>query len=213
MARSGPDRQQPVVSLERERENAIELLKDQFAHDHLSLEELEQRLERVYKAASIQAVRDVTRDLATATEATALERRPAPLPEAFAPAEERILSVMGQTRRRGVWQVPRELKVVSVMSETYLDLTEAHLGPGVTEIRLRVLMSSVKIVVPPGVRVVVQPGAFLSEVADETVDPPPVGSGAPVVRLTGRVVMAELKVSVRKRELTRWSDESGDEDF
>jgi hypothetical protein len=40
----------------------------------------------------------------------------------------------------------------------------------------------------------------MAEVADETTDPPPVGSGAPVIRITGFVMMTELKVFVRTRE-------------
>jgi hypothetical protein len=86
------------------------------------------------------------------------------------------------------------------MSETHLDFTQAQLVQGVTEIDIFALMASVKLIVPPGVRVVCQPGAFMAEVADETTDPPPVGSGAPVIRITGFVMMTELKVFVRTRE-------------
>jgi hypothetical protein len=209
MARSGPDKS--VVSLERERENAIELLTHHFAQDNLSLEELEARMERVYRAASVPALRDITRDLPSEEKAAAPERRPAPVPAAFAPREERITSIMASTKKRGPWQIAPELKVLCVMSETHLDLTEAHFGPGVTEIRLRALMAQVKIVLPPGVRVVFQPSSFMAETADESDNPPPVGSGAPVVRITGPVVMTELKVSVRTRERRL---EAGDpEDF
>src|SRR5688572_16437715 len=107
MARSGPEK--PVVSLERERENAIELLTHHFAQDNLSLEELEQRMERVYRALSVQALRDLTRDLPSEEKPAAPERRPAPLPSAFAPKEERIASIMTSTKRRGMFQVPPEL--------------------------------------------------------------------------------------------------------
>jgi hypothetical protein len=62
-------------------------------------------------------------------------------------------------------------------------------------------MASVRIIVPPGVRVVVQPSAFMATVDDEFAEQPPVGSGAPVVRVSGRVIMSELKIRVRRREL------------
>jgi hypothetical protein len=73
----------------------------------------------------------------------------------------------------------------------------------VTEIHLRAVMAAVKVIVSPAVRVVVQPSAFMSSVADEIGNQPPVGSGAPVVRITGPVVMSELKVVVRRRELLK----------
>lgn len=194
------DQQHPPVSLERERERTIEALSQHFAYDNLSLDDLERRLEQVYRASSVAALRDLTRDLPSDA-AEAQERRAAPVPEAFAPERDRIVSIMAETKRRGVWRPPKRLDVWGIMSDTTLDLTEAQLTSGVTEIRLRALMAAVKVIVSPGVRVVVQPQAFMAAVGDDTVDPPPVGSGAPVVRITGPVIMGELKVFVRTREL------------
>jgi hypothetical protein len=217
MAPSGPDKPTPVP-LERERELTIQLLTDHFAQDNLSVEELERRIALVFRATSVPALRDLTSDLVSQAPEAEPARKggrrgrggkkdaiaapgDAPLPEAFAPESDRIVSVMAQTRRRGVWQLPRHLDLWSVMSETHLDLTEARLSPGVTEIHLRAVMATVKVIVPPGVRVVVQPSAFMAEVSDEVLSQPPVGSQAPVVRITGPVFMAELKVRVRTREL------------
>src|SRR5688572_1065992 len=103
MAQSGRDN--PVLSLERERERTIELLSQHFAHDNLSLDELESRLELVYRASSVPALRDLTRDLPTdAVEAQ--ERRDVAVPEAFVPERDRIVSVMAETKRRGMWRPP-----------------------------------------------------------------------------------------------------------
>lgn len=198
MAQSGPNH--PVVSLQRERERTIELLSQHFAHDNLSLDELEHRMEQVYRASSVPALRDLTRDLPTDAAETQ-ERRDVTVPAPFTMESDRIVSVMAETKRRGVWQLPKRLEVWCVMSATHLDLTEAQLGAGVTEIHLRAVMAAVKVIVPRGVRVVIQPDAFMSSVTDEAMDPPPVGSGAPVVRITGPVIMSELNVFVRTREL------------
>ena|SRR5688572_19933771 len=191
------------VSLERERERVIELLSQHFAHDNLSLDELERRIEQAYRASSPPALRDLTRDLPGPDDAAPRRRPPVPVPDMYAPEQDRIVSVMATTQRKGVWRPPRHLDLLSVMSEMHLDLTEALLVPGVTEIHVRAVMASLKIIVPRGVRVVVQPSAFMAEVQDETYDPPAVGSGAPVVRITGLVIMSELKVFVRTRELLR----------
>ena len=199
MARSEPEKL--PLSLDREREKVIELLSRHFAHDNLTLDELERRMGLVYQASTVQSLRELTRDLPEAEAATpAPVRSGAPVPQAFLPESGRIVSVMAQTKRKGVWQPPRDLDVWCVMSETLLDLTQAQLAPGVTEIEMHALMASVKIIVPPGVRVVCQPSAFMSTVDDETDNPPPVGSGAPVIRISGPVVMTELKISVRTRE-------------
>ena len=197
MAQSGPEK---PVSMERERELTIELLSDHFAHDNLTLDELERRIEQAYRASSVPALRELTKDLRTEA-AVVVPMGEAPLPEVFAPERDRIVSIMAQTKRRGMWQPPRHLDIWCVMSEALLDLTEARLQSGVTEIHLHALMASVKVIVPPGVRVVVQPSAFMAEVSDEVLQPPPVGSQAPVVRIAGPVVMSELKVRVRTREV------------
>lgn len=195
MARSGPD---VPVPLEQERERTIELLSQHFAYDNISLDELERRIERVYKATSLQAVRDVVRDLPSAVSV------PAPVAQAQPPVyvqeEARMVSIMGSTRRSGLWSPPRRLDLWSIMSETRLDFTQAQMASGVTEIHLRAIMTSVTVIVPRGVRVVVQTSNFMSDVGDEHTDPPAVGSGAPVIRIHGPVFMAELKVRVRTRE-------------
>jgi hypothetical protein len=100
-----------------------------------------------------------------------------------------------------MWRAPKRLDAWCIMSDTKLDLTEAQLASGVTEIHFRALMAAVKVIVRPGVRVVVQPSAFMSSVGEDVGDQPPVGSGAPVVRITGPLIMSELKVCVRVREL------------
>jgi Domain of unknown function (DUF1707)/Cell wall-active antibiotics response 4TMS YvqF len=199
MAQSGPDKTPLLVPIERERERTIELLSQHFAHDNITLDELEQRLERVYRASSVPALRELTRDLPAETTETE-QRRAAEVPDAFAPESDRIISIMAETKRRGIWRVPRRLTLWSVMSDTRIDLTEAQLASGVTEIKVRAIMASTRVIVPPGVRVVVQPSALMSAVVDDVEDQPAVGSGAPVVRITGPVIMSELKVKVRRRE-------------
>ena len=121
-------------------------------------------------------------------------------PAEFAAERERITAIMSSTKRSGVWRPARRVDLLSIMSESELDLTQALLQPGVTEIRLRALMSQVTVIVPPGVRVVLQPSSIMGSVSDETMEPPAVGSGAPVVRITGRIVMTELRAVVRRRE-------------
>ena len=84
------------VPLDRERQRVIELLSQHFAYDSISLEDLEKRIEQAYHASSVEQLRDLTRDLPVDA-AEAQEGRVAPLPDAFAPEEGRILSVMAET--------------------------------------------------------------------------------------------------------------------
>lgn len=188
-----------ALPLEMQRERTIELLSRHFAHDALSLDELERRVELAYRARSPGELRDLVRDLPDSSEDAPPVAR-APLPEAFTPEQDRIVSIMTETKRRGMWRPARHIDLWSVMSDTRLDLTEAVLSPGVTEIDVSAVMTAIRVIVPPGVRVVVQTDSFMSSVSDESIEPPQVGSGAPVVRLTGFAIMSEIKVRVRLRE-------------
>lgn len=202
MAQDSKFRDESPLSLDGERQKTIESLSNHFAHDNISLDELERRIEDAYRASSVPALRDLTRDLPSDA-ADAQQRRVAPLPEVFAPERDRIVSVMAETKRRGLWRPARHLDLWCVMSDTRLDLTEALLPSGVTEIHLHGLMCTIRVIVPPGVRIVVQPSAFMSTVSDESFesyDPPHVGTGAPVIRITGTLIMGELKVRARTRE-------------
>ena len=187
------------VSLEREREQTIELLSKHFAQDNLSIEELERRIEQAYRAVSVHALRELERDLPQLTGAPPPPRVAAPLPAVFTPERDRIVSVMAETKRRGLWRPARHLDVWCVMSDTKLDLTEAILPGGVTEIELHGLMCAVRVIVPAGVRVVVQATAFMATV-DESDESPRARGDGPVIRITGTLIMGELKVRVRTRE-------------
>src|SRR3954468_21585575 len=111
----------PPPSLSRAREQKIGELSEHFANDDLTLEDLERRIERVYKAASVADLDSITADLRSA--APLVEQRPKTsrrdrlppvstgLPAETQPSYEiphsRLLAIMSSTRRVGRWAVPR----------------------------------------------------------------------------------------------------------
>lgn len=197
----------PVPSLNRAREQKISELSQYFANDDLSLEELERRIELVYKVGTVAELEAITADLRAAPAEVAPHeaalvgsRRPGVARDA---RRGRFLAIMGESRRTGRWLVPNALRVVSLMSDTRLDLTQAVMESGSSEIHLTAMWSSCRLIVPPGMRVINEMHAVMASVtsnADE-MDPPGVSrSNAPVIRLTGTALMAEVKVVVRRRE-------------
>src|SRR5215213_8187303 len=123
------------------RDKKINELSLHFANDQLTLEDLERRIEQVYKAGSVVELEAITADLAvipTPAEASTGGRVAKKKKNAKALAAHadyaRILSFMGETRRVGRWTMPQRLEVLSIMSDTKLDLTKAILPAGVVEI-------------------------------------------------------------------------------
>jgi len=212
---SGGDPSYPLAPLERER--VIEELSARFANDELTLDELERRLERVYRVRSAGELDALLSDLRARSALVArpvdyaaepaAPARSAPLPMAAGamghppalPAGiERVVSIMSNTKRRGAWLVPRRLEVLAVMSETTLDLTHAELPDHDCEIHVNAFMAAVKIIVPRGMSVVTHVSAFMGSAHNRS-DLMPPGRGYPMLRVTGSAVMGEVKVVARDR--------------
>lgn len=197
---TSPDQPSSLQALERERERVIALLSRNFANDTLSLDELEARLELAYRADSVAEVRALATDLAdTDTPSGGRLVRPAPTPSQS--VRQRMVSFMASRVRRGAWIPPQELDLVAVMSETQLDLRDAQLSAGITEIRIKATMASVRITVPPHVHVVTETTPIMASVSDNSSSSPPPPHGAPVIRVTGWALMSD--VTVRRRDADR----------
>lgn len=201
MSATPPPEQRPVPSLADERERIIQQLSEHFANDRLTMEELEVRLERVYKAVSLEELRSLTADL---PEPAAVAPLAEPEVVAMVPDRDRVVAIMSETKRKGPWPVPQRLGVFALMSDATIDLTQATLPTGIIDIHVRSLMAAVKLIVPPGIQVVSRVGSLMGSVhgggePDSTPGAPGWRSGT-VVRLTGWAFMAEVSVKVRRRE-------------
>ena len=201
----------PVPSLARAREQKISELSVHFANDDLSIEDLERRIEQVYKAASGAELESITADLvraaavpAEAPRGSAARAGRSGVPASYQQPATRVLSLMSSTRRIGRWAVPQKLDVLAIMSDTRLDLTHALLPAGVVDIEVRAVMASLKVIVPPGMRVVIDTHSVMANIQSRADDLPveevPATRSAPVLRLSGFAFMADVQVVVRRRE-------------
>jgi uncharacterized protein DUF1707 len=190
----------PPVPLAAARERAIELLSTHFANDRLTMDELDQRLERAYAATSLAELHALTADLPDERPAHASVVQPRMALER--PDESgRIVAIFSETRRGGLWAVPQQLDVKATMSNLTLDLRSARLSPGVTDIHVSAVMASIQIILPPGVRVVESVHAFMASVTDDSYSVVASDPSVPVIRLTGRAVMAEVKVRTKTHRM------------
>ena len=108
-----------------------------------------------------------------------------------------VLAFMGEQKRVGYWQVPRNFRVACAMGSTVIDLREATISAGVTTIEIFALFGSVEIVVPSGVYVELDGDAFAGEFsfdADPTMRP---GPDSPTIRITGSVYFGSVEAQAR----------------
>ena len=201
LASAGPEQTpSPALPSSAARERVIQALCLHFASDHLSMDELERRLELAYKATSATQLDGLVSDLPSLREEGALDSvTPAVLaPVSQVPPRGVMMAVLGGTTRRGSWLVPRRLKVFAVMGGAKLDLREARFAQGVTEIDVTAIMGGVEIVVPPGVRVECLGSAFLGGFEVQSGDVLALGASQPVIRLSGVAIMAGVEAKIRQ---------------
>ena len=179
------------------RERVIALLTDRFADDTITVEEFESRLERLHAARSVAELDLLMVDLMAApSDGVAQRRHPSPF---GATSVGRMIAILGEAKRTGVWAVPQQLDVKVILGDLLIDLREAVLPPGGCDLALFSVLGQIRILVPPGVEVVDQLFPMLTTVNNDS-EPP--GAQAPLgqrVRLTGTVVLTEITVRIAPR--------------
>lgn len=182
-------RKQTTLPSPEVREAAIQTLSTAFAEDYLSAEEFERRVTEVYKAASESAVAAVTADLPAATESKQIVPARA--------VSAKLSSVLSSVERGGRLVVPADLQLRSTLGHMALDLRQAELQEGVTEIRVRAIMGNIELLLPEDVRVECRGRAFAGEFTHRAADVPPAREQRPdrVVVLTGWSIFGRVEVS------------------
>jgi hypothetical protein len=187
------------VSLEVERERAIQTLCAHYANDHLNTQELELRFEQAYKAHTVVQLQALTASLPALTIVEEGYRAPARTSSSITlevAEERRHLCVMSEMKKRGAWVPARRNLIKVIMGSATIDLREALLAPGVTVFDISAFMGEVKVLVPPGVAVECAGSAFMGEFDDmhtaALAEP-----GVPRVEIVGSAFMGSVNVKSR----------------
>jgi uncharacterized protein DUF1707/cell wall-active antibiotic response 4TMS protein YvqF len=183
-----------------EKERVVQALCVHFASDHLSMDELEDRLGSAYHAQSGAQLERLVADLPSLSgDPVGSASDPLLARTSEVPPRGEMAAVMGSSDRKGSWFVPRHLKVFAFMGSARLDLREARLAQGITEIEIVSVMGAVEIIVPPGVRVETVGAAFLGTFETAPGDSATLNVAQPVVRISGFALMAAVETKVRRR--------------
>ena len=182
------------------RERVVQDLADHFAQDRLTLPEYERRVELAYRAASADALSDLTRDLALPPARIAPPAAMASQGESrIAPQTTRaktFFALMSGVVRRGTWTVPARIRAFACMGGIGLDLREATLTAPVTDIYVFALMGGVEIVVPPDVRLETDGFAIMGGFEDQLREPASQDPNVPLIRVHGLAIMGGVEARV-----------------
>ncbi len=152
-------------------------LQEAYVHEHISHEEMDERLDRVLTAGTHGQL------------ASALGSLPALRPD----TTSTIAAAGGRIQRRGVWRVPRTLKVESAFGRVRLDLSQAVIEHPVVDIELRLGTGGARITVPRDAVVDVE--GVRTEWKDLRYRPPRHSRpGGPRIRVSGSMGFGRLKI-------------------
>ena len=182
------------------RERAVQDLADHFAQDRLTMHEYERRVELVYRAASADALRDLTKDLAPSPPVRVTQAPVASTAGASVPARssraKNFFALMSGVVRRGNWTVPSRIRAFAWMGGIGLDLREAELSGPVTDIYVFAMMGGVEIIVPPDVRLESDGFAIMGGFEDQLKEPALRDPDAPLIRVHGFAFMGGVVARV-----------------
>lgn len=194
-----PDRGNLRAS-DADRERVAEILRQAAGDGRLTLEELDERLDDVYKAKTYAELEPITHDLPQAGAAHV----PAPAPAAAAnprrfggqPSSSTAVAIMGGFERNGDWVVPKEFSCVAFMGGGELDMREARFEESTVKINIVAIMGGVEITVPDDATVQVH-GVGIMGGFDHRAsgDGQP---GGPTIVVTGLALMGGVEIK-RKR--------------
>ena len=181
-----------------EREKAIDVLSESFARDEIDVEEFEKRVELVELAQNIMTLRAILADLPAppVPAKDVVVARPT-LPADQVSEHSVIGGIMGGGSRSGSWVPAKNNWAVGLMGGCDLDLREAQLGPGVTEIRAFAVMGGIDVVVPPDVRVECSGVGIMGGFDHKPTVISTTDTDSPVIRVTGVAFMGGVSVTVR----------------
>jgi hypothetical protein len=197
------------------RQRTIDALCEAFANDELEVEEFERRVESAHRAATADDLRRLLAGLPSASVPAAVPRKgqaKRPLPaQAPAPDPTQVpelyqgevrewslsLGLMGGMSRTGYWVPARKNVVIGMMGGCDIDLRDAQLPAGVTEIICVAFWGGVEVIVPPWLQVEVSGIGIMGGFDHNQKTRPTPVPGGPVLRVSGLALMGGVGVTVR----------------
>ena len=178
-----------------DRHRVAEVLREAAGEGRLELDELDERLELTFSAKTYADLVPITADLHAVSPAPATAS-PVPLVGGVpAVGHASSIAILGDCKRRGVWQVPAQHSAFTLMGSITLDLREAVLATRETTISANAIMGEIKILIPAHMHAVVDGTPIMGDYGQGK-DKVPAGLGpdSPTIRVKGVALMGSVQV-------------------
>jgi hypothetical protein len=168
------------------------MLGDAMADGRLSHDEYSERLPVALSARTLGELAELTADLASA------EHQPVQLGDG-----QPVTALFNAADRRGRWVVPGAMTCVAAFGEVVLDMREAILQERHVVLTVYAVFGKVRLIVPPGVEVVMNGTNILASQRGGTTKRVPTSSDVPVIEVRGYLAASEVLARTPPRP-RRW---------
>lgn len=190
-----------VRASDADRDRVAEVLRQAAGEGRITVEELDERIDRALGARTHGELAELTADLPPTAHAAAAPATPA-LPVRPGEGGRRwLISIMSGHDRRGHWRLGERLTSINIMGGGDIDLNDAELSAHETTIHVLAIMGGATVRVPEGPDVRVSEFALMGGNDVHLGEQPPV-PGGPIVHIKLFSVMGGSDVK-RGRRLTR----------
>lgn len=185
--------------IETVKEEVIDTLIHNYSHGYISNEAFERRLDTVIETTSHQVMVDQIADLEASPDDTVKKHKESQFSVNYTTQEaektDTIVNILGSSDRSGVWTVPREIKIFSILGGATIDFTDARFSSPNVTVKLVSVLSGDKIYVPESVNIVSKAFCILGSVENKA--PSIASHQAPTVTIEGLVLLSSLDVLIR----------------
>jgi len=185
--------------IETVKEEVIETLIYNYSHGYISNEAFERRLDTVIETTSHQVMVDQIADLEASPDDTVKKHKESQFSVNYSTQEaektDTLVNILGGSDRSGVWTVPREIKIFSILGGATLDFTDARFSSPNVTVKIISILSGDKIYVPENVNIVSKAFCVLSGVNNKA--PSIASHQAPTITVEGLVLLSGLDILIK----------------
>ncbi|MBN1412192.1 MAG: hypothetical protein JW969_15210 [Spirochaetales bacterium] len=182
------------------RDKIIEQLKHNYTQDNLEIDDFEKRLETANHTQSTTELMALVKGLPENPE---LEKKQPEVTTTYNVNKGNIsrsmpiVAIFSGVNKRGLWNPAQSIPTISIFGGVNIDLREARLNPGITNIKVVAIFGGVNITVPEGVNVEVHGIGIFGGFSDRTTgeyDPQ-----APTIRISGVSFFGGVDVKIKRK--------------
>lgn len=188
------------------REEVIDQLVMNYAHQEITLEAFEKRLDMAMDTADRSVLMEQVADLDLKTDnqyqKTKAEKLSKDQNYFDDDNHEKITRILSSSVQNGPWVTGEKISVTSVLSDFTLDFTDAIFNFPVVHINMFSLLTHDTIYVPEGVRVVCKTSNFMSSVNSKVFGS--TDENAQTIIIHGKTILSAMDIEIRVTMKEKW---------